>query len=181
MAMNKAILRWWLIGYATGDSTVQVWGLRTSTANPLIAKRLEKILGRPWRRKAFNDGHHRKPLYLFKISDPQIIRIIEEIRREYRFPRASKAEIKAWLAGYLDADGCLRPTKSWMGGHLFTIDWMLARLIIKLCVRVGLKTTVQVSAFRGKQLRKNPIFKIYARPLDDLPSVKIQSFYNGRR
>ena len=171
---TSRLLRWWLIGYATGDSTIQVWGLRTSTANPAIAARLEKLLGKPWRRKAFNDGHHRKPLYLFKISDPEIIRIIEEIRREYRFPRASKAEIKAWLAGYLDADGCLRPTDSWMAGCLFTIDWGLARLIIKLCEKIGLKTSVSILAKRGRQLRKNPIFRIYARPLDDLPSVKIQ-------
>lgn len=178
---TSRLLKWWLIGYASGDSTIQVWGLRTSTANPAIAARLEKLLGKPWRRKAFNDGHHRKPLYLFKISDPQIIRIVEEIRREYRFPRASKAEIRAWLAGYLDADGCITPLKSSMAGYLFSVDWGLARLIIKLCEKIGLKASVSVMARRGRQLRKNPIFRIYARPLDDLPSVKIQSFYNGRR
>ena len=177
--MNSLTMRWWLIGYASGDSTIQVWGLRTSTANPAIARRLEKLLGKPWRRKAFNDGHHRKPLYVFKISDPEIIRIVEEIRAG-KFPKASRKAIEAWLAGYLDADGCITPLKSSMAGYLFSVDWGLARLIIKLCEKIGLKASVSVMARRGRELRKNPIFRIYARPLDDLPSVKIQSFYNSR-
>ena len=177
--MTSRILRWWLIGYVTGDSTPQVWGLRTSSADPAIAARLEKLLGKPWIRKPYNDGHHRKPLYVFKISDPEIIRTVEEIRGG-RFPRVSRKAIEAWLAGYLDADGCIRPTDSWMAGCLFTIDWGLARLIIKLCEKIGLKASVSVLARRGRELRKNPIFRIYARPLDDLPSVKIQSFYNSR-
>ena len=176
MRTSKTILRWWLIGYLTGDSTLKPWGLRTSTANPAIAARLEKLLGKPWIRKPYESN--KRPLYVFRADDPEIVIMVQRIRSG-RFPRASRQQIRAWLAGYLDADGAIRPLETMMGGYFCTIDWTLARLIIRLLERLEIKTSVSILAKRGRELRKNPIFRIYGRPLDSLPSVKIQS-YNSR-
>jgi len=163
--------KWWLIGYLTGDSTLRRYGLRTSTSDPLIAERIKRYAESWWVRPpdppSSDPKAHKKPLWIFKIDDPEIIRTVEQIRRSYRFPKLPKP----WLAGYLDADGTVRD--SGRAGEVFSIDYELIRLITRVAIKLKIKASITISAFKDGRLRKNPIYRVYLRPIDKLPSVKV--------
>ena len=171
MAMNKTILRWWLIGYATGDSTLQNWGLKTSSANPMIAERLKMLLGDPWVRPP--RGSNRKRLYVFKITDPDLIKLIMSMKQGRAPRRFGRVKMLGWIAGYLDADGSVLFRDSNLYGEFFTIDWRLVRLIVR--VLEGLRKSWRIGLdyrYRG-HLRKHPLFRIYSKDVDDIPSIKV--------
>lgn len=173
MAMSKHVLRWWLIGYCSGDSTLETYGLRTSSATPAIAKRLSRILGRPsWIRGP--DRYNRRKLYVFKVTDPEIVDVVLKMKRGVAPERMGSIRASGWLAGYLDADGYVHYRgQNFTSAYLFSIDWRIIRLIAKLCEKLGLDYRVGLQSTKGRSLRKHPIFRVYVRPVDDLPSVKV--------
>jgi len=56
-----------------------------------------------------------------------------------------------------------------------TIEWRLVRLIISCCDKLGIKWSIKLDYKYNGALRKNPLFRIYARPLDNIPAVKIET------
>ena len=164
-------LSWWLIGYLVGDSTLRPYGLRTSSAHPLIAKRLAKLLEKEWT----NRNGRGRPLHIFKADDPEVVRIVQEIKSSGKLPKLSRQKLREFLAGYLDADGSVaNNVRSFKAGWLTGSDWKIIKLILEICDRLGLKTTVTLNYRRGHKIRSKPIFMIYVRPIDGLPAVKVE-------
>jgi len=171
MRTSKTILRWWLIGYLTGDSTLQNWGLKTGSANPAIAARLRKLLGEPWVRPP--RGSNRKKLYVFRVTDPAVIKIVMAMKKGIAPERFGEIKMRGWLGGYLDADGYVKKIDP-IAGELMTIDWRLVKLITSCCDRLGISWSIKLDYKYNGALRKNPLFRIYARPLHKIPAVKIE-------
>ena len=171
--MTSRLLKWWLIGYLTGDSHLDRYGLRTSSSDPEIAARLRRLAdSRAWIRlpspKA--KSNNRRPLYMFRFKDPEIIRWVIDLREERAYPE----EPRAWLGGYLDADGSAFKLKTMIAAELAASSWKIIRLILRICGDLNIKTSLRVLGLNRGKIRRNPVFIVYARPMNRIPAIKIE-------
>ena len=179
--MNKDILRWWLIGYLVGDSTFLRSYIRTASSHEKIVERLKEILDDGcWYRSDRLDYGHRRPLWIFKVKDPEIMAMVERIRAG-DLPRISKSKLEAFISGYLDADGYVRVKKRLIWMELMTIDWTLVKVLVEALERLRIKWSISLIYKRGSKLRNKPLFVVHARKairfLKSMPSIKIQSLF----
>ena len=161
-------LRWWLRGYLTGDCSIDSAGrVRTSSSNLRIVRRLKTLLDGGW----VELRRSQKPLTIFTVKDPLIIKSIIEGRRGRLWPETDdEEELKAWLAGLLDADGCIkkRLRSGWLAGEITSSNPKLILLTISTAWKLRIKASLTVSCTKQGRLRKHPVYHVYLRPIDTL-------------